>query len=403
MTTWGNQRARGTHTAGAGAAAAMLAILASAGLAAVGPSASASAAGTGSPTTSSLRRLATPLTPRGHEVPAKVVRGAVPTAAGKGYSTLGASPVGKAGPVALPTFSNTFTWNGDLYPYRMVGRSPAGSAHTTALANTIVPIAVKASGVTIPTTASTVRAVTSSGLFTSRTFPGGTGQYGDVFMRTQFWSELNGGTKNWHVVMAAPTVKPTITLTVPSGKGTIGTIGGVPVAMVDADWLDTTLLPVVRAAKANVLTQLLTTNVVACAPYTVDLSACGIGGFHSAVTDPNGTHTYTYQSFLNPALFGSASGFTDIGPMSHELAEWLTDPYLDNRVPEWISPLAPQYGCMEDLESGDPVVGKFIRINTLAYQDEAYLAWFARSASTSWQNRYTWFDSFASVSPPCIL
>ena len=123
----------------------------------------------------------------------------------------------------------------------------------------------------------------------------------------------------------------------------------------------------------------------------------------TTVTDPNGTHTYTYQSFLNPALFGSASGFTDIGPMSHELAEWLTDPYLDNRVPEWISPLAPQYGCMEDLESGDPVVGKFIRINTLAYQDEAYLAWFARSASTSWQNRYTWFDSFASVSPPCIL
>ena len=126
MTTWGNQRARGTHTAGAGAAAAMLAVLTSAGLAAVGPS--ASAAGTGSPTASSLRRLATPLTPRGHEVPAKVVRGAVPTAAGKGYSTLGASPVGKAGPVALPTFSNTFTWNGDLYPYRMVGRSPAGSA-----------------------------------------------------------------------------------------------------------------------------------------------------------------------------------------------------------------------------------------------------------------------------------
>ena len=325
----------------------------------------------------------------------------LPATPGTGYSTLGAGPVGSAGPVALPTFSDTFTWNGDLYPYRMVGRAPTGSAHTTAVANTIVPISVKVNGITIPTTATTVKAVTTSGLFTAKTFPGGTGQYGDVFMRTQFWSELNGGTKNWHVVMAAPTVRPTVTLTVPVGKGEIGTISGVPVAMVDADWLDTTLLPQSRAAKANVLTQLLTTNVVACAPYTADLANCGIGGFHSAVTDANGTHTYTYQSFLNPALFGSASGFTDIGPMSHELAEWLTDPYVDNRVPDWTSPLAPQYGCVADLESGDPVVGKFIRIATLAYQDEAYLAWFARTASTSWLNRYTWFDTFASVSPSC--
>lgn len=368
------------------------------------------AAGPGRPdpaeaaTSPAPRRLATgQLTPRAFELPPRTI-GPAPRTRGAGirtFSTLGAVPVGLAGPVPLSTFEGSFGWGGRTYRYTMMGSSPSGAARTTVLPNTIVPITVTVGGSTIATSPATVAVVTRSGLFTPRTFPGGTGQYGDVFMRTQFWTTLGNGTRNWHVAMATPTVKPTVRLSVPSGKGALATVGGVPVAFVDADWLDAATLPWVRGAAPHVLTQLLTTNVVACAPYTVDLSACGIGGYHSAVADARGVHTYTYQSYLNAAIFGAATGFTDIGPMSHELAEWITDPYVDNQVPAWYSPLAPQYGCMEELESGDPVVGRFVRINGLAYQDEAYLAWFARSASGSWQGRYTWFDSFESHSPSC--
>ncbi len=303
----------------------------------------------------------------------------------------------------LPTFSKAFRWNGRRYTYRMVGTDPQRGAVTTTVTSRLVPVSLRVGGQVVAPSARTISTVTSSGLFTSRRFPGGTGQYGDVFMRTQFWKWLNKGTKKWHLVMARPTVKPYLVVDVPAEYGQVRSVNGVRVAFVDVDWLDEKLTSTVVAARPNVLTQVLAGNVVLCAPYTPRMDDCGIGGFHSAVTDQHGVHTYTYQAYLHGALYGPASGFTDIGPMSHELAEWMTDPFVTNVVPAWRSPIAPQYGCLNALESGDPVVGRFIRITGLTYQDEAYVSWFTRARSTSWLGRYTWFNSLRRPSPSCTL
>jgi hypothetical protein len=342
------------------------------------------------------------LRPRLIDVPPKLVRSSSVTRRdGRRYSTLGSGTVAGTSP-PLKTWTRSFRWNGTSYRYRMLGSDPR-VATTTRLASTIVPVTLRSGGSSHPTGSTVVSTVTRSGLFTRRAFPGGTGQYGDIFLRTQFWSWIGAGRSPWHVVMAPPVVQPALVLDVPVEAGELRTVNGVPVALVDVDWLDAALVPTVRATRPNVLAQVLTTNVIACAPYTPDLSGCGIAGFHSVVVDGNGSHTYTYQSYLNSAVFGASSGFTDIGPMSHELAEWLTDPYLSNRVPAWHSPLAPQYGCTDLLESGDPVVGKFVRISGLTYQDEVYLSWFARSGSISRWGRHTWFNSLTGTSPACTI
>jgi hypothetical protein len=302
----------------------------------------------------------------------------------------------------LETFTGSFTSAGQTYPYRMVGTDPRGPGYTTTVPTTIVPISLRLAEQTVAPSSTTIATVVGSGLFTPRAFPGGTGQYGDVFLRTQFWDALGQGTKGWHVVLAPPVVTAPLVLDVPQAYGRQLTVRGVRVAFVDVDWLDAQLQTTVAAAAPAVFTQFLAGNVVQCEPYSERLEGCGIGGYHSATTDDAGAHTYSYQAFLHSAVFGAASGFHDLGPMSHELAEWISDPFTDNAVPAWVSPLAQQYGCVTALESGDPVVGKFLTIGGLTYQDEAYLAWFARQKpSSAWLGRYTWLGTFSTVSPSC--
>ena len=70
----------------------------------------------------------------------------------------------------------------------------------------------------------------------------------------------------------------------------------------------------------------------------------------------------TYSGFLSDYT-GTRSapsptrGLADIHALSHEVAEWLDDPFVNNAVKPWLTPTAPQYGCTGVLETGDPVVG----------------------------------------------
>lgn len=58
--------------------------------------------------------------------------------------------------------------------------------------------------------------------------------------------------------------------------------------------------------------------------------------------------------FFNPV---TAWALQDIHALSHEIAEWGDDPFVNNTVEPWLTPTAPQYGCTGVLETGDPVVG----------------------------------------------
>ena len=303
----------------------------------------------------------------------------------------------------LRTFNGSFSSGGTTFPYTMVGTAPTGAATTSTIPNSITPLALRFGASTLGVPAANLTKVTTSGMYANKAFPGGTGQYGDVFMRTQFWTQLNGGAKNWHVKLAAPNVRPTLTLTVPAGSGRTLVLRGVTTGFADVNWLDNAIQGYISAPAPTILTQLLTNNIVLCdgAPLA-DLSNCGIGGYHSLATNAAGRHTYSYQSYLNQLIFQDPT-FANISVMTHELAEWLADPYVNNRTPNWISAIAPQYGCNGFLEVGDPVVGRGMTIGGLFYQDEVYLSWFARqSPSQARLGRYTWFNSLTALSAACV-
>ena len=139
---------------------------------------------------------------------------------------------------------------------------------------------------------------------------------------------------------------------------------------------------------------------------------CCIIGFHSA-SEVNGhglgsTHsngnavvqTYAWASYITPGFFNPHTGWAvqDIHALSHEIAEWADDPFVNNTVEPWLTPTAPQYGCTGVLETGDPVVGIGFAMGTNTFQqgpnpngsqsadgyyhpeDEALLPWFMRTA-----------------------
>jgi hypothetical protein len=84
----------------------------------------------------------------------------------------------------------------------------------------------------------------------------------------------------------------------------------------------------------------------------------------------------TYSGFLSDYT-GTRSaprptrGLADIHALSHEVSEWLDDPYVNNAVQPWLTPTAPQYGCTTALETGDPVVGVWFPYsgNTVGAED----------------------------------
>jgi hypothetical protein len=108
----------------------------------------------------------------------------------------------------------------------------------------------------------------------------------------------------------------------------------------------------------------------------------------------------TYSGFLSDYT-GTRSGprltrgLADIHALSHEVSEWLDDPFTNNAVQPWKTPTAPQYGCTGLLEVGDPVVGVWFPYdgNTVGTadgfnyygqyhpEDEVFAQWFARGGA----------------------
>ena len=127
-------------------------------------------------------------------------------------------------------------------------------------------------------------------------------------------------------------------------------------------------------------------------------SGCCVLGFHS-VTSSN--QTYAVAAYSDPGIFNAP--IEDIHALSHELGEWLDDPFVNNPTPGWQAGQAKS--CQKNLEVGDPVTGIAfsVTLNNVDYhpEDLVFLPWFAReSPSTAVNGWYTFLNSFAS--PPSV-
>ncbi|MBO0844962.1 MAG: hypothetical protein J2P22_06045 [Nocardioides sp.] len=337
----------------------------------------------------------------------------------------GATPLATDKTVAH--WSGTFTdpTNGVTYGYNMVGVDPATNGSTTTPTD-VIPLNLVFSannGYAMDGTDVVDRTVSSpifqtgdysttakSGDYQSDTgggvlSAGNDGvQYEDAIMRSQF----NKVGSSYHVRLGQPTVHAPVTLSVPSSKGSaFVTSHGIVYGLTDATWfsgrvsqllgqlhIDPTHLPI-----------FLTNNVML---YIGSLDNCCIIGYHGASvvngsgggpTNGNGrqgVQTFAYAAYTAPGTFGNGQGgpdpfLRDIHALSHEIAEWGDDPFVNNTVDPWLTPTAPQYGCTSLLETGDPVVGIGFTMPGNTYdsanpfadgyfhpEDEVFLPWFAR-------------------------
>jgi hypothetical protein len=346
------------------------------------------------------------------------------------------------GASALPTTRTVAHWfgtavdphDGVTYGYNMVGADPghcSGSACDVTIEADITPLIVNVGGLTFDGT-SVVAATLASPQFATNDYgstpfatagaanlPRGSGgvlsqsdagtplQLQDATMRAQF------NTYGSYHVRLHPNVGPAVTIDVPQNHGTLLQSGrGVIFADIDIGWWASQIQNLETKADATHLPIYLTSDVLL---YTgKNIFNCCVIGFHGAKaagsgsgnTGSNGNapvQTFAWASYVSPGIFARPNGGTDwalqdIHALSHEIAEWGDDPFVNNWVEPWLTPTAPQYGCTNILETGDPVVAIGFAMGTNTYnqgpnpngsqsadgyyhpEDEVFLPWFVRTA-----------------------
>jgi hypothetical protein len=331
--------------------------------------------------------------------------------------------------------------NGVTYGYNMVGADPnncSGSDCSVTIEADITPVIVHIDGLTFSgndvlaaTLASPQFALNDYGSTSAATVPGafpsapallrGAGgvlsqgdagnllQLQDATMRAQF---NKTGSSGYHVILH-PNVRPAVTINVPLNQGVLLESGrGVIFADINISWWASQIQNLETSADPTHLAIYLTNNVLLHIGQNV-LNCCVIG-FHGtrAAGDGNGStntngnakvQTFAWASWVQPGIYARPNGGTDwalqdIHALSHEIAEWADDPFVNNTVEPWLTPTAPQYGCSGILETGDPVVAIGFAMGTNTFQqgpnpngsqsadgyyhpeDEVFLPWFMRTS-----------------------
>jgi hypothetical protein len=291
----------------------------------------------------------------------------------------------------LTTWNFTYTYQAHNYSDKFVGNAPSGAATTTPVF--IIPLDIVVSGQTFSTSTlqangkTALKDTTASPIFKSNVNFKEAGarlgktQYEDAYQRESFWPTVltNPG---YHVLLGKPKVLPTVTLTVPAGQGSVGTEFGVKVALVNINYIDTQVNAIIQANP-----QITPASVPVFVMYdTYQTSGgCCIGGYHSTT----GAQTYMVFDYIGtPGAFAQ-----DVSALSHEMGEWLDDPFTNNNSPCGI------------YENGDPLereanYGGYPYVsNGMTYnlQDLAQPPYFGAPASTTLNGRATFQGTALSV------
>jgi hypothetical protein len=239
----------------------------------------------------------------------------------------------------------------------------------------------------------------ASPIFTPTDFPISSDtavQFGDAFARAQFGKVGTG----YHIILGRPRVAKTVTIHVPETEG-VAVLNpvGVLLGRVDSTWFRGRLAAVIDDMKLKPTTlPIFLTNNVGLYSDGNYLHCCIVGG-HGAgspasdapisLAGKDKIRTFVYAAYLTPNTFRTPPfvGLSDINSLSHEVAEWIDNPFGINLVQPYQIPTAPPGACASDLETGDVLSGVWFSMpgnpNPAAGhvwhpQDEVFLNWFAR-------------------------
>jgi hypothetical protein len=235
--------------------------------------------------------------------------------------------------LGAPTWNFSYVYGGPTYTDTFVGTNPTGGVSTT-VPTYIIPIKLKLGTVTASPTKklsngkTVITNTTSSPIFQSGIdfVQGGTNvgttQYIDAFQRAALWGTVSAHT-GYHVLLGTPVVKPLQSLTVPAGQGVVAKVFGVKVIIANINWFDAQAQSMITSLgiPSNALPIFLTTQSYL--SQNSGTSGCCIGGYHnvSSAGLPYAQFTYIQKS-------GAFS--QDVSALSHEIGEYVDDPFTNN-------------------------------------------------------------------------
>jgi hypothetical protein len=326
---------------------------------------------------------------------------------------------------SFPHFRSSTAANGVTYPYTMAGVNPGirVANATSTIRSPLVPVVMNIGGQTFDPTAadscdpgaSALARTQGSPIYNAQpwTMNGasmGRVQLTDAFQRANFWHNAKpGGTNPTYNVNLARVTLPKVTINVPNAAAGLGQTpcGNGYLGAVDIGWLDNYLQTVVIPSLAplgvngSTFPIFLVHNVV---EFVNTTSNCCVLGYHNAYK-PNlaSIQTYSLSEYDNSTTFGK--GVQDISALSHEVAEWMDDPYVNNPTPSW-GHTGQVPGCQSNLEVGDPLSGTVFSdpLNGYNYhpQELAFFSWFYhQSPSVGAGRMYSDRGTFRTFAAPC--
>jgi hypothetical protein len=314
---------------------------------------------------------------------------------------------------SVPHFSGSFAWQGNTYPFTMVGNKPQ-SGGTTEVPVQMVPISLffeefvdESGGPVILDPEPIVARVQASPNFHNALYATGLTQFADAVQRAQFHRSAG---QEWHTLLAKPEILKPLRIAVPRGSAKVyrnpGT--GVMYAIVDTDFFLSQLNTIIQLEhlRPDALAIVLTSNVFL-SPQS-DIKKCCVLGFHTSfdvgeLAQLKFLQTFIWASWVDQGILGS--GLADVTPMSHEISEWMNNPFGGNAVPAWQVPNSN--GCQSNLETGDPLAtmpnaGYPVLIDGFTYhpQSQVLLQWFQRgSASDAIEGAFSFPDQTLMTGP----
>jgi len=319
----------------------------------------------------------------------------------------------------IPHWSSSFTTAGVTYPFTMVGTDPSTTNVTTTVDTVIIPIKFVFADGHVLDGGSKVANITGSGNtlgspnYQNAVYPSGDNtQFGDAIQRAEF--NVFSTNPAWHTLIHNSGVFPTITIAVPANQGLvlIGRNSGALIGLMSASWFSAQFQNLIKSLHIPPTT-LPIVQTYDTFLFVKTLSNCCVLGFHGAFNSVNGNgqqqvQTFIYAAWTEPGIF-QGRAVQDVLPLSHEVSEWMNDPFLHNFVPPWQFPNGA--GCQGNLETGDPVEVLFnsdfpVTVSGFTYhpQIEAILPWFSRQVpSLALDGAYSYPDTTTLTAPsnPC--
>lgn len=334
--------------------------------------------------------------------------------------------------VSIPHFTGSFTTDGVVYPFIMLGGNPT-QGRTTRIHTQLIPLEfqfLNANGelildddgnpLTLGPSAEIVQLAAESPLFQDAEYSIDTTQFTDAIQQASFFSVKD---PNWHTLLTDPKVHKPIRIAIPHDKvfnqpDVIKTFA----ICLDFDFLGSQLVSILQSLPLDHLALFLSLDTIVYDGVDERLActeqAAGTVGFHTVVDrfatkTRVGLQVFGYSAWLTPPA-AVIPDFEDIAFLAHEVVEAVNDPFIGtsnvpggpftNFVPEYTNALG---GCQHTLETGDFIEGLAhssfpVTLNDFTYhpQNEQLIQWFSREVpSSAFQGAYSYPDTGLLLSP----